>query len=293
MIKQNPEKGIFMFVSRRNFILSGLLAGAALALPHSLQAARTDELGNELTDYDDIISYNNFYEFSTSKDDVKEVAKGFPVSPWEVKVDGLCENPRTFGLEDLMAIESEERIYRLRCVEAWSMVVPWKGFELNKLLSKVKPLSNAKYVMFQTALDKDYMPTTRRNFPWPYIEGLRMDEANHPLTILATGIDGKDLPIQNGAPVRLVAPWKYGFKSIKTIVRITLTEEQPVSFWTKMAPREYGFYANVNPNVRHPRWSQARERRIGEFFRRDTLMFNGYEKQVASLYTGLDLVKNF
>jgi len=219
------------------------------------------------------------------------VASGFRTSPWEIQVGGLVNKPTTFGLEDLLAkFPQEEHIYRLRCVEAWSMVIPWMGFELGQLLKEVEPTGSARYVGFTTLLDPDQMPGQKSPFyPWPYTEGLRLDEAMHGLTILATGLYGKGLPPQNGAPIRLVVPWKYGFKSIKSIVRIDLLEEQPATLWNTAAPQEYGFYSNVNPEVNHPRWSQASERRIGEAGRRETLMFNGYAEEVGGLYAGMDL----
>jgi sulfoxide reductase catalytic subunit YedY len=261
--------------------------------PPSAPAA-TDELGDPLTNYEAVTSYNNFYEFSVDKEAVARLAQDFQTSPWEVTVGGLVNNPKTYSLDDLRKFEAEERIYRMRCVEAWSMVIPWVGFPLHKLLDEVEPTSEAKYVRFETHVDKDEMPGIERYpYQWPYIEGLRMDEARHDLTLLATGLYGKDLPAQNGAPVRLVVPWKYGFKSIKSIVKIDLVAEMPTSLWMAAAPNEYGFYANVNPNVDHPRWSQATERRIGEIGRRETLMFNGYEEEVAQLYEGMDLRINF
>ena len=254
----------------------------------------TDELGIAANTWDQITHYNNFYEFTTDKTKVARMVEGYPSEPWKVEVGGLVENPRTFDLDDLRKFEDEERIYRLRCVEAWSMVIPWEGFPLSRLLKEVKPLSKAKYVRFQTIYDPDGLPGQRNPvYQWPYIEGLRMDEAMHDLTLLATGLYGKPLPMQNGAPVRLVVPWKYGFKSIKSIVKIDLVEEMPVSLWMAAAPNEYGFYANVNPDVNHPRWSQRTERRIGQRKRIETMMFNGYAEQVARLYAGMDLRKNF
>jgi len=257
--------------------------------------AAADELGDPLNSFEDITNYNNYYEFSTDKAAVARLAEGYPTSPWEVQVGGLVNKPRTFSLDDLRAFEIEERIYRLRCVEAWSMVIPWQGFPLHKLLKEVEPQAEAKYVRFETIYDPEGMPGFKKNpwYQWPYVEGLRVDEAMHDLTLLATGLYGKDLLPQSGAPVRLVVPWKYGFKSIKSIVKIDLVTEMPVSLWMAAAPNEYGFYANVNPMVNHPRWSQANERRIGEFGRRETLMFNGYEEEVTSLYTGMDLVRNY
>lgn len=250
----------------------------------------------KLTSIENITNYNNFYEFSTVKEGVASAAKGFRTSPWSVSVDGLVNKPTMFGLEEILKFPQEERIYRLRCVEGWSMVIPWVGFSLGKLLEKVEPASQAKYVAFQTLFDPERMPNQLTGvLDWPYVEGLRLDEAMHPLTILATGLYGETLPPQDGAPVRLVVPWKYGFKSIKSIVRISLVAEQPPTTWNIQAPNEYGFYSNVNPNVSHPRWSQATERRIGDsvFRARDTLLFNGYADQVASLYTGMDLRRNF
>ena len=254
---------------------------------------RTDELGNPANSYEDITQYNNYYEFSTDKSSVAILAKDFETSPWQVNVSGLVKKPKTYDLDDLLKFEQQERIYRLRCVEGWSMVIPWQGFPLSKLLNEVEPTSEAKYVRFETLYDPTRMPGQEdRYFPWPYIEGLRLDEAMHDLAILATGLYGQALPSQDGAPIRLVVPWKYGFKSIKAIVSIKLVDQMPTSLWMAAAPNEYGFYANVNPQVPHPRWSQATERRIGEFSRRDTLMFNGYE-EVASLYAGMDLKANF
>ncbi len=250
-------------------------------------------IDEELTPFEDVTHYNNFYEFTTEKRDVAEMAQGFQARPWTVEVNGEVHKPRTFDIDDaIKRYALEERIYRLRCVEAWSMVIPWVGFPLAKLLKDVEPTANGKYVEFTTLHDPERMPGQRRKvLPWPYVEGLRLDEAMHPLTILAVGLYGEVLPPQNGAPLRLVVPWKYGFKCIKSIVRIRLTEKQPRNTWQVNNAREYGFYANVNPNVDHPRWSQSRERRIGEFFKRKTLMFNGYGEEVAGLYTGMDLAK--
>ena len=254
----------------------------------------TDDLGAPANTWDQITTYNNFYEFTTSKTKVAPMAQGYSTDPWKVEVGGLVDAPRTFDLDDLRKFEEEERIYRLRCVEAWSMVIPWQGFPLSRLLKAVQPTSKARYVRFQTIYDPENLPGQRDHlYQWPYIEGLRMDEAMNDLTLLATGLYGKPLPMQNGAPVRLVVPWKYGFKSIKSIVKIDLVEEMPVSLWMAAAPNEYGFYANVNPEVNHPRWSQRTERRIGQRKRIETLMFNGYAEQVASLYAGMDLRKNF
>jgi sulfoxide reductase catalytic subunit YedY len=253
-----------------------------------------DELGDPLTSFEAVTTYNNFYEFSMDKEAVSRLGKDFKTSPWTVTVGGLVNQPRTFGIEDLLKIEQEERIYRMRCVEGWSMVIPWLGFPIRKLLEQVEPLSSARYVRFEALLDKEALPGQRSGwFAWPYVEGLRLDEAMHDLAILSTGLYGKQLLPQNGAPVRLVVPWKYGFKSIKSIVKIDLVEEMPTSLWMEAAPNEYGFYANVNPQVPHPRWSQATERRIGELGRRETLMFNGYADEVEALYAGMDLQANY
>ena len=300
-----------VYLDRRRFLaaMGGLAASVVLGActgtddqptPEVVETAPptfdegTDELGDALTSYENITTFNNFYEFSLDKNAVRGLASGFVTSPWEVEVGGLVHEPRTFGLEDLLQFEIEERIYRMRCVEAWSMVIPWNGFPLSRLLELVEPTSDAQYVRFETLYDPDQMPGQSSSvLDWPYVEGLRLDEAMHDLTILATGLYGQDLTPQNGAPIRLVVPWKYGFKNIKSIVRIDLTAEMPVSSWTDYAPNEYGFFANVNPEVHHPRWSQATERRIGESGRRPTLPFNGYGDQVAHLYGGMDLRENF
>ena len=247
----------------------------------------TDE---KKTDFKDVTSYNNFYEFSTDKEAPARLAKHFKTSPWTVSVEGEINKPAQYQLEDFVKpYQLEERIYRFRCVEAWSMVIPWVGIPLRDVIKRFEPTSKAKYVEFTTLYDPEQMPGQRRQvLNWPYVEGLRLDEAMHPLTILAVGLYGQVLPNQNGAPLRLVVPWKYGFKSIKSIVKIRFTETQPQTTWALAGPSEYGFYANVNPQVDHPRWSQSRERRIGEFFKRDTLMLNGYAEQVASLYQGMD-----
>ena len=252
------------------------------------------KVNEKLTPFEDITNYNNFYEFSTNKAAVASASKGFITKPWTVSVEGLVNKPRTFDLEELLSFPLEERVYRLRCVEGWSMVIPWVGFPLGKLLEKVEPTTQARYVAFQTLYDPQRMPYQRTGvLDWPYVEGLRLDEAMHPLTILATGLYGQVLPPQDGAPIRLVVPWKYGFKSIKSIVKIQLVADEPPTTWNIQAPNEYGFYSNVNPNVSHPRWSQANERRIGEFRMRETLMFNGYAEQVAHLYEGMDLKQYF
>ncbi len=256
--------------------------------------ANTDELGDPVNSFEAITNYNNFYEFTTNKEKVAQLAEGFVTEPWTVEVGGLVHNPKTFGIEDFSQFTTEERIYRMRCVEGWSMVIPWLGFPLAALLKEVEPMGSAKYVRFETLYDPQRLPGQQSDwYEWPYVEGLRLDEAMHNLTILSTGLYGKELLPQNGAPLRLVVPWKYGFKSIKSIVKIDLVEKMPTSLWMDAAPHEYGFYANVNPEVSHPRWSQASERRIGEFGRRDTLMFNGYADEVADLYAGMDLRKNY
>jgi sulfoxide reductase catalytic subunit YedY len=299
-----------VYLNRRQFLKTLGVVGAGTVLaacapdgstvqqtpPPDLKAAgNTDELGDPLNAYEEITNYNNYYEFSTDKAEVATLAKDFKTSPWQVEVYGLVNKPQTFGLEDLLKLfPAEERIYRLRCVEAWSMVIPWTGFPLASLLKEVEPTGDAKYVAFQTALDDKHMPNLEAPFyPWPYSEGLRLDEAMHNLTLLVTGMYGKSLLPQNGAPLRLAVPWKYGFKSIKSIVRIKLVAEEPLTLWSAIASNEYGFYANVNPEVDHPRWSQGSERRIGETSRRKTLMFNGYADQVASLYSGMDLKVNY
>ena len=276
-----------------------LLAGIAGAGLGSIAGrAGADDASLEANTWEEITSYNNFYEFGTGKEDPAHYAKYMTTSPWSVEIDGLVDNPGSYSFEQIMdAMTIEDRLYRFRCVEAWSMVIPWQGFELADLLALAGVQSTAKYVAFETLYRPSEMVGTR--FPvieWPYREGLRLDEALHPLTIMATGIFDKPLPNQNGAPLRLVVPWKYGFKSIKSVVKITLTDTQPPTSWNMSAPREYGFYSNVNPNVSHPRWSQASERRIGGglFARNEpTLMFNGYEDEVASLYEGMDLAEFF
>jgi sulfoxide reductase catalytic subunit YedY len=302
-----------IFLNRRNFIRAGLLAGTTLATagiyrfinPPPPKAVVTAEIQNiikptdfrteeKLNTFEEITNYNNFYEFSTSKTSVARRAENFITRPWTIEVGGLVQKPKTFDIEELLKFEQEERIYRFRCVEGWSMVIPWVGFPLKTLFEKVEPLGRAKYVAFQTLYDSEQMQSSfSAGIDLPYVEGLRLDEALHPLTILATGLYGKQMPNQNGAPIRLVVPWKYGFKSIKSIVKITLTDNEPPTTWNIAAPREYGFYSNVNPNVRHPRWSQATENRIGEYTRRETLMFNGYADEVAKLYEGMDLKKDF
>jgi sulfoxide reductase catalytic subunit YedY len=261
------------------------------------QAKGKYDTTEKLTPIGDVTMFNNYYEFGTGKDDPARKSRDFKTRPWTVKVEGLVKKPATYDFDDLIkGITPEDRIYRMRCVEAWSMVIPWQGIPLADLVKKLEPLPSAKFVEFKTLVDTKQYPGQRgflQALDWPYIEGLRMDEATNPLALIATGLYGKPLPNQNGAPLRLVTPWKYGFKGIKAIVNIRFTESQPVNSWQRQAPNEYGFYANVNPNVDHPRWSQAREQRIGEFFKRPTLMFNGYSDQVASMYTGLDPKKNY
>jgi sulfoxide reductase catalytic subunit YedY len=298
-----------VYLSRRDFMKAAtvaasaaLLAACAPSVTEEPQNAApiptstaTDELGNPVNTYEDITNYNNYYEFTVEKQDVANESKGFTTSPWTIEVGGLVNKPKTFGIEDLLKIfPQEERIYRLRCVEAWSMVIPWEGFTLASLLNMVEPTSDAKYVRFETVFRPEEMRGQKSQlYPWPYQEGLRLDEAMNDLTFLATGLYGEPNVPQNGAPIRLVVPWKYGFKSIKSIVKIELVSEEPDTLWNDIAPNEYGFYANVNPEVDHPRWSQASERRIGELNRRPTLMFNGYGEQVAALYDGMSLVSNY
>jgi sulfoxide reductase catalytic subunit YedY len=296
-----------VYLSRRKFMRKALfLAGGALALaacaPGTDSAAVGEDTGPTTTplpdtenSYEQITHYNNFYEFSTDKEAVASLAEKFITSPWQVSVEGLVNHPGVYDIDQLRKqFDSEERLYRLRCVEGWSMIIPWDGFPLHKLLELAEPTSDAQYVKFTTLYDPTQMPGQNSHyFAWPYVEGLRLDEAMNDLTLLATGLYGKDLLPQNGAPLRLVVPWKYGFKSIKSIVKIELVVDQPTSLWMEAAPNEYGFYANVNPDVPHPRWSQASERRIGETGRRPTLKFNGYAEEVASLYSGMDLRKNY
>ncbi len=302
-----------VYLSRRDFIkAAGVIAGSvalAACAPQSVATAnpvlptpanpalskKTDELGGQVNSFEDITNYNNYYEFTTDKSGVASMAGKFKTTPWDVEVYGLVNKPQKYALEDLIKqFQPEERIYRLRCVEAWSMVIPWVGFPLSKLLKAVEPTSSAKYVRFETVTRPDEMPgQNERSYPWPYQEGLRLDEAMHDLTILATGMYGGELPAQSGGGLRLVVPWKYGFKSIKAVIKIELVTEPPATMWSSIAPNEYGFYSNVNPQVDHPRWSQGSERRIGEVQRRDTLMFNGYADQVAAMYSGMDLKANY
>lgn len=312
------------YLNRRNFIRAAALAGSTLATagiyrffnpepPKEIVRAEIPDIAKpenfqtqeNLNSFEQITNYNNFYEFSTGKREVARNAESFITRPWTVEVGGLVQKPKAFGIEELLKFDQEERIYRLRCVEGWSMVIPWIGFPLKKILDAVEPLGTAKYVAFQTfyggANPKIDLPQGRNGMQssfsagidFPYVEGLRLDEALHPLTILATGLYGKQMPNQNGAPIRLIVPWKYGFKSIKSIVKIELTENEPPTTWNIAGPREYGFYSNVNPNVNHPRWSQSTEQRIGEYTRRETLLFNGYADEVAKLYEGMDLKRFF
>ena len=311
-IKSSELTSESVYINRRQLLRAAGLAGisgitpvAAIAEDIPPRYKRLKDIkpsalstNEEANSFEDITSYNNFYEFGTGKTDPAGYSGSFKPTPWSVTIDGEAERTGTFTLEDILAPHAlEERIYRLRCVEAWSMVVPWVGIPLGDLLKRFKPTSKAKYVAFETVVRPSEMPGQKRAIlPWPYREALRMDEAMHPLTILANGIYGVELPNQNGAPLRLVVPWKYGFKSIKSIVRITFTEQEPYTTWNDLAPNEYGFYANVNPEVDHPRWSQARERPIGAGLfasKVPTLMFNGYADQVAGLYKGMDLVRNF
>jgi sulfoxide reductase catalytic subunit YedY len=302
-----------LYFNRRGFLkAAGLMTGSALlaacapagsegpsaGVPSTVTAyaGKKDELGDPLNSYEDITNYNNYYEFSTAKDAVAPLSKNFQSHPWSVEVSGLVSNPKTFAIEDLLKMfPQEDRIYRLRCVEAWSMVIPWQGFPLASLLKVVQPTSAAKYVRFTTLMDKKQFPAegNTEDYPWPYHEGLRLDEAMNDLATLVTGLYGAPLPNQDGAPIRLVVPWKYGFKGIKAIVKIELVAEQPTTFWQDINAHEYGFYANVNPNVPHPRWLQSSERRIGELNMRPTLMFNGYGDKVAYLYQGMDLKANY
>src|SRR5579871_1137549 len=301
-----------LYLNRRAFLAGTAMAGAAAVTGLRLREAVTPSIGvraankfdgakksffsttETMTPEKDVTHYNNYYEFSTEKDGPADLAKNFRTRPWKVKIEGAVEKKQELDVDEIIKMASpEERIYRHRCVEGWSIVVPWIGFSLSELINRVKPTSKAKYVEFTTILDKEQMPGQRRNvLEWPYVEGLRMDEAMHPLALLCFGMYGGDLPNQDGAPIRIILPWKYGFKSAKAIVKIRFTDRQPLNTWNISAPGEYGFYANVNPKVDHPRWSQAKERRLGEFFKRPTLMFNGYD-QVASLYSGMDLRKEY
>jgi sulfoxide reductase catalytic subunit YedY len=297
-----------VYLDRRRFLAAA--AGAIAAIPgivparaaNGMTRPKLDTIAKSLysteearTPLDAVTRYNNFYEFGSDKEDPARYAGKMKSRPWSVAMDGLCGKPGTYDVDEIIkANRLEERVYRLRCVEAWSMVIPWVGIPFADVLKKAEPLGSAKFVAMQTLFDPEQMPGQRRPIlEWPYVEGLRLDEAMHPLAILAVGLYGEVLPNQNGAPIRLVVPWKYGFKSIKSLVRIRFVEQMPPTAWNVAAPQEYGFYANVNPNVDHPRWSQQRERRIGEFFRRDTLPFNGYGDEVAGLYAGMDLTTWF
>ncbi len=297
-----------LFVNRRNFLKTAtialgsislaacnLFASKDLAAPSAESTQIVDELGDRANSFEDVTHYNNYYEFSTNKSAVAGLAKNFQTQPWNIHIFGLVNEEKIYDLDDLKRkFPSEERVYRLRCVEGWSMVIPWVGLPLARLLRDVEPTSNAGFVRFETLDDPKRLPREASPaYPWPYQEGLRLDEALNDLTILAYGMYGGELPAQNGGGLRLVVPWKYGFKSIKAVVNIELVEEKPETYWNTIAPREYGFYANVNPQVPHPRWPQSTERRIGEASRRDTLLFNGYSDQVASMYAGMDLVANY
>ncbi|PWQ94276.1 protein-methionine-sulfoxide reductase catalytic subunit MsrP [Leucothrix arctica] len=302
-ISENDITDYETYKKRRTFMKTaaglGIVASTGLAMKSFSGDAKAKTSNysttEKTTSYKSITSYCNYYEFGTSKRDPAKHAHSLVTSPWTVDVDGECDNPGTYDLEDLLKpVSIEERIYRFRCVEGWSMVIPWMGFPLADLIKRMQPNSKAKYVRFETLYDPDNMPGQRTDsLSWPYVEGLRMDEAMNPLTLLSTGLYGKDLLNQNGAPLRLVVPWKYGFKSIKSIARISFTELQPLNSWQLSSSSEYGFYSNVNPDVPHQRWSQAKERRVGEFTKRKTQLFNGYEKEVAELYTGMDLKRFF
>jgi sulfoxide reductase catalytic subunit YedY len=301
-LKDNDVTPQSQYLSRRQVIAGAGIAAATMALPglafgKAYDNATKNKYGADetLTSYDDITTYNNFYEFGTDKRDPGRTARALTTQPWSIKVEGECNKPGTYNLEDILKNQTvEERIYRLRCVEAWSMVIPWNGIPMASVLSQFEPNSKAKYVQFDTLFRPEEMWGQRRRFlDWPYQEGLRMDEAMHPLTLAAIGLYGDIMPKQNGAPIRLVVPWKYGFKSIKSIVGIRFTQKQPKTSWNMMNAREYGFYANVNPAVDHPRWGQDRERRIGDFFKTDTKLFNGYATEVASLYDGMNLRTNY
>ncbi|MGM0518062.1 MAG: protein-methionine-sulfoxide reductase catalytic subunit MsrP [Campylobacterota bacterium] len=306
-ISENEVTPQELFNKRRSFIKLGaasLVSSGAILEALAKESLPTKNLNFiedknqnslDLTSYEKITSYNNFYEFTTSKSEVQNLAKDMDTSNWEIEVSGLVEKEHIFDLNKFLSkVQLEERIYRFRCVEGWSMVVPWIGFPLKELIKQLKPLSDAKYIRFETKYDEQMFPNQGSLFPtisYPYVEGLRIDEAMNDLTIMAVGLYGAKMPNQNGAPIRLIVPWKYGFKSVKTIAKISFTNKQPINSWQKENSREYGFYANVNPNVDHPRWSQKTERVLGKFFKQKTLMFNGYEKQVAYLYKGMDLTK--
>lgn len=288
-----------LYLTRRQFLKAAGIVSASAFLAACLGSPTVTTtpaiLTDEQTAKDLATNFINYYEFSLSKTSVADLAKDFTMEPWQIEVGGLVRNLKTYSIEDILAnFTQEERVYRMRCVEGWSMVLPWTGFPLSQLLEEVDPLPEAKYVAFTSVLRPEEMPgQVSLEYPWPYLEGLRLDEARHDLTLLATGMYNEPLTPQNGGPIRLVVPWKYGFKSIKALVRINLVADMPVTFWNALAPQEYGFYANVNPTVDHPRWSQEYELRMGEQSRQKTLLFNGYEKEVASLYTGMDLTINF
>ena len=308
-----------LYINRRQFIrAAGMAAGAAAGVGvltkgatvlHAIQPAAhgrklpnvrtgspfSNTNGEVMNTWEQITTYNNYYEFGTDKDQPAEFARNFKTEPWTVAVEGECAKPGKYSVDDILKGETiEERVYRMRCVEAWSMVIPWAGIPLGNFIRRCGPTPKANFIKMSTMLNPGQMPGQRSDvLDWPYVEALRMDEAMHPLTLLAVGLYGEAMPNQDGAPIRLIVPWKYGFKGVKSIVKIEFVEKQPVNTWQRTGPREYGFYANVNPQVNHPRWSQASERRIGEFFMRKTLMFNGYGDQVASLYNGIDLKKNF
>jgi methionine sulfoxide reductase catalytic subunit len=312
MFKASEVTDYRLYLTRREFMLgatalavaptlaaAGAPAGSATGQP--LQASKNEKLSitDKPTPFKEATTYNNFYEFGMEKEDPARHAHLLKPRPWTIQVDGLVHKPKRYDIEEILKFPLEERVYSLRCVEAWSMVIPWIGFPLSALLKQVEPTGSARFVEFTTLKDPEQFPGQKpsifggSSIEWPYVEGLRLDEALHPLTLLTVGMYGQVLPNQNGAPIRIVIPWKYGFKSGKSLVRIRVTEEQPKTAWEKSAPQEYGFYSNVNPTVDHPRWSQATERRIGEFMRRKTLMFNGYADQVGSLYAGMDLKKNY
>lgn len=312
MFKESEITDYRLHLNRREFMLGAAVlalapavasarapAGSATGQP--LQATKNEKLSlaEKPTSFKEATTYNNFYEFGVNKEDPVRYAHLLKPRPWTIQVDGLVHKPKQYDIEDILKFPLEERVYSLRCVEAWSMVIPWIGFPLSAVLKQVEPMGKARFVEFTTLKDPEQFPGQKPNIfggssiEWPYVEGLRLDEAMHPLTLVTVGMYGQILPNQNGAPIRIVVPWKYGFKSAKSLVRMRLTEEQPKTAWEKSAPQEYGFYSNVNPTVDHPRWSQATERRIGEFLRRKTLMFNGYADQVASLYAGMDLKKNY
>ncbi len=309
-ISENEVTPKELFDKRRDFLKLGaasLIAGSSIVealakenipVPNLKYLKDKNPNNLELNTYEQITSYNNFYEFTTSKEGVKDLSNSLKTDNWKIEIEGLVEKPISINFDDLVKkFTLEERIYRFRCVEGWSMVVPWIGFTLADLIKYVKPLSNAKYVRFETLFDPKKFPDQSRGIfatiSYPYVEGLRMDEAMNELTLIAVGLYGSSMPKQNGAPIRLIVPWKYGFKSIKSIAKISFTNKEPLNSWQKENPKEYGFYANVNPEVDHPRWSQARERVLGKFFKQKTLMFNGYEKEVSSLYKGMDLRKYF